>query len=369
MSRIGTDIDSIQSQRYTGRNSTSDDMEDPFNVIPVQAINSDVPKQILKSRDLSQILNEVKAKATGVKRLPMNAANSVRSVRILSDRSIPMPESPYASYVKPISKQNSRVEHRSAKSYIPSRPDIGPHKKPDKNLSSAAQVYIWRQKFITLNAQNPSIPIPDFNDPHEMECAYREAMRTNHYTSTNATWLLYMGLGYGAVWYALSKMGLELPGEFIFIQLEIMNHYPQILMALGDPGGISLGSSWPPWLKLTIVICLQTIVFVIVYKISNSVEVAHNTQKVICGTGILGGTNKPNVADVDTASMNIMGLLGNMFGGNGGGGGGLQSMIGNIIGAMGGNRSNPLDDIDLDAPNSPLSERDFSNSRRDTPYD
>lgn len=65
-----------------------------------------------------------------------------------------------------------------------------------------------------------------------------------------------MGIGYAGFQFALHKLGFKLPPEFVYMQLEVMSHYPQLLKALGDPGGPSIGSSWPPWMKLTFVIAV-----------------------------------------------------------------------------------------------------------------
>lgn len=310
-------------------------------------LNRDEPvPRTSMSRDLVDVLRNIDNRANGGIRLPLNSKREVASVRIIPDVS-------YRS-------------NASARSYRPSTPDT---RKPDRTMGNSERAYMWRMKFQRLNARNPRIPMPDTNDPDTLERLYTEAIKTDHYCSSTSTWLIYMGIGYAGFQAVLHKIGFQLPSTFIFNQLSVISHYPQLLKALGDPGGPSLGSSWPPWMKLMFVISVHTLIFVIIYKISGGDEnAANNVQLFICKTGFMGGKPQGEEVAADNAITNLGGMLGGMFGGGGGSGiGGLfQNIMGTVMGAMGSNDS--VADINLEDPPDPLSEREF-NSRRLSPFD
>lgn len=344
---IISDIDSFRSS--SGRASYNQRLDS-------RNLNADEPvPQISPSRDLLDTIRMIDKKTEGRIRLPMTSSHNIESVRIIPD----------------ISSRGSNPGSGSARSYRPQEYPMT--RKPDKNISQSERAYIWRMKFQRLNARNRNIPIPDSNDPDTLERLYAEAIRTDHYCSSTSTWLIYMGLGYGAFQYALNWMGIKLPPNFVMIQVQVMSHYPQLLKALGDPGGPSLGSSWPPWLKLMFVICVHTLLFIIVYKISGENETsAHNAQLFICKTGLMGGKPQGEEVEADNASMNLGGLLGGLGGifGNGGGGiGGMfQNLLGGMLGGMG--KQDNVDSIDLDNPEISLSLRSNEfNSQRKTPFD
>jgi len=188
-----------------------------------------------------------------------------------------------------------------------------------------------------------------------------------------------MGLGYGLFQGALHWIGISLPPDFVFIQIQVMSHYPQLLKALGDPGGPSLGSSWPPWLKLSFVMCVHTLLFVLIYKMTKgNTNAARSAQNFICKTGFMGGKSQGEEVEADNAMANVgdmLGGLGGIFGGgNGGGlGGMMQNLIGGMMGAMG--KTDHVAEIDLENPPDAISERSSMssqrefNSRRNTPFD
>lgn len=383
---IGDDkVNKVQSPHTSVK--TDDPKVSQGTRLKSRELNNDEPKpDITPSRDLLRIIQDVEKRANGRIRLPMTSTRNVASVRIMPDIS---------------SEDESSSQGKSARTYTPSNYDnpkglhnrnthnsartttrqLGPQtKRPGNNLSVSERAYIWRMKFIKLNKRNPEIPIPDTNDPDSLERLYIEAVRTDHYCSTSATWLIYMGIGYAGFQYGLNWIGFKLPANFTFIQLQVMSHYPQLLKALGDPGGPSLGSSWPPWIKLLFVIAVHTLIFVLIYKISGSEEVAYNTQKFICRTGFMGGKPQGEEADADSAVANVGGMLGGLgglFGGSGGGIGNIfQNIMGSLMGAAG--RRDNVADIDLDAPPAPVSNRSDResrnnggqfNSRRKNPFD
>lgn len=342
------DIDDISS-RSLGLNqaSTIIDIDDDYH-IPSRQLNRDEPKpQIILSRDLLDKAKHIDARAQGRTRLPMNSARNIASVRIIPDHS-----------------GRSDISARSYRAPAETR-------KPDKNMSMSERSYIWRMKFMKLNARNPRIPIPDTNNPEALERLYLEAISADHYCSSTSTWLIYMGLGYSIFQYGLNWMGIKLPSEFSLMQMQVMSCYPELLKSLGDPGGPSIGSSWPPWLKLMFVMCVHTILFIIIYKLSNNnADAAHRTQRFICSTGFMGGTSKGEEVEADNAMANITGLLGSFIGGNKEGGGItniFQSMVGQFMNSMG--SPDEVGDIDLENPPMPVSERSSFDYRKKTHFD
>lgn len=348
------DIESIPSRPQT-----------KFTRHNIDVINSDEPvPNIPQSRKLEELLKNVDRIAEGKVRLPMRSPNHVASVRIVPA----IEDEPVGSH---------RSTSRSARNYTV--PDtrtsnaVGIHltRMPDRNITRSERAYVLRQKFQRLNAQNPNIAIPETNDPDALERMYVEAIKTNHYCSTSSTWLIYMGIGYTAFQYGLHKMGIQLPPQFVAIQLEVMSSYPTLLKSLGEPGGPSIGSSWPPWLKLIFIISMHSIIFIIIYKITGNTQSAREAQNFICRTGIMGGRSQSNEGEADNAMASVGGIfggLGNLFGGQGGG---IQNVIGNVMSMFGGRSA--MDDIDLEAPPEPISNRSQSetsfNSRRPTPFD
>jgi hypothetical protein len=291
-----------------------------------RTLNQDEPKpSISPSRDLIDTIRNIDNEISryGNRRLPMRSSTNIASVRIIPD--------------------TSRRSSNSASSYRP--PET---RKIDINISDDEKAYMYRLKFQRLNARNPTIPMPDTNDASVLERLYHEAIRTDHYCSSTSTWLIYMGLGYGAFQYVLSRFSISLPSNFVVMQMEVMSCYPQLLKALGDPGGPSLGSSWPPWLKLIFVICVHTFIFVLIYKMTGSADSAHNTQKFICRTGLMGGKPNGEEVAVDNATSGITGMLGGLFGG------GLGNMMQTFLGGIGNNTN----DIDIENPPMPVSTRD-----------
>lgn len=308
--------------------------------VSARALNADEPKpSVSLGNDLLEALKQVDANNVRT-RLPMSSNRSV-SIRIIPDGDRPS-RSP---------SRDARIRGSSA----PSRQhDMAPITRiPEKTMTPSERAYMWRMKFIRLNRRNKDIPIPETTDPESLEKMYLEAARTDHYCSTSATWLIYMGIGYVGFQYGLSKLGMELPPDFAFIQLQVMSHYPEIIKSLGDPGGPSLGSSWPPWLKLLFIIAAHTIIFILIYKITGKSSNAYQVQKFICSTGLMGGTNQGQELEADNAMANLGGIFGGLLGGGESGAGGLEGLGGmvqnimkNIMGSGG--------DMDIDNPPPPV---------------
>lgn len=301
------------------------------NETPSRTLNDDEPHaDVSLGEDLRQVLQQIDTSRTR-SRLPVSSNRSV-SVRIIPD-----------------------ADHESNPTSLRSHQDgqtrASPLTRvPEKTMTPSERAYLWRMKFIRLNRRNKDIPIPETVDPDALERLYAEAARTDHYCSTSATWLIYMGIGYVGFQYALNKLGFNLPGDFAFIQLEVMSHYPEILKSLGDPGGPSMGSSWPPWLKLLFVIGAHTIIFVLIYKITGSSGNARQVQQFICSTGLMGGKPQGQELEADNAMTNLGGIFNGILGG---GGGGLGGLVQNIMGQMMGPGGPP---IDLDNPPLPVVE-------------
>lgn len=357
------EITSVQTNHSIRKNRIED--IDSETELQSRILNKDEPKPILsQSRQLVETLRNIDKKAQGKLRLPLANSRNVASVRIV-------PDFPSNRSDSSRSRKSSKKDDRSDRSYrvpILSR-------RPDKNMSDSERAYVWRMKFQRLNARNPNIPVPDTQNPETLEKLYLEAIKTDHYSSSTSTWLIYMGLGYGAFQLALHKFGIKMPDNFVFIQLEVMTHYPQILKELGSPGGPSLGSSWPPWLKLIFVMAIHTLIFMIIYKMTGSSDSAYNAQRVICGTGLMGGKDRSDELEPekDNAMANVGGLLGGLLGGNSGSGG-FGNMFQSILGSFMGGGSDNVKEMDLENPPEPVSDRSLSSnrvslSRAKTPFD
>lgn len=377
------DIDDITSIRSSDRIETNKiedidlGIDNNINNNQHDDINHDEPSpNLAPSRKLQELLKNVDKMAAGKNRLPLKSNRNVASVRVVPD---------FDDNDLHVGKNKNNNNDKSARNYMPMEyVNIPMTRVPNRNVTRTERAYVWRQKFQRLNAQNPKIEIPETNDPDALERMYYEAIRTNHYCSTSSTWLIYMGIGYAAFQLLLHKIGFTLPPQFVPIQLEVMASYPTLLKSLGEPGGPSLGSSWPPWIKLMFVIAMHSLIFIIIFKLTGSVDNAHNAQRFICRTGIMGGRPQSDEGQADNAMANVGGILGGLgglFGGNGNGGG-LQNMLGNVMSMFGGGGRSAMDDIDLESPPEPLSNRSTQssssqnsntqrqfNSRRPTPFD
>lgn len=376
------DIDSSGNSRERSINVPSRDRPDQkrhkqqSSHLHSRHLNSDEPiPDISPSRDIVETMLRIDQQAKGRTRLPMSSAQHATSVRVIPDISNSRSRSRGSSRTH--DSHNSHRSYGSARSYKPQNYG-GATSRPDKNMTNSERAYMWRMKFQRLNARNPRIPIPDTNNPDSLEKLYAEAIRTNHYCSTSSTWLIYMGLGYGLFQAGLHWMGVKLPPDFVYIQMQVMSHYTDILKSLGDPGGPSLGSSWPPWLKLAFVMCIHTVIFVLIYKLTGSVNGAKSVQSFICKTGLMGGKAQGEEVEADNAMANVgdmLGGLGGIFGGSGGGGlGGMfQNLIGGMMGAMG--TQDHVAKVDLENPDMSASDRSVASSsrefdsRKETPFD
>jgi len=205
-----------------------------------------------------------------------------------------------------------------------------------------------RQKFITLNNLNPKIEVPDSNDPDALERMYLEAVRTHHYTRTPVSWFFYIGVGYFLFQMLCEYFGFKLPKKFVSHQLRILSYYGDIIKQLGDPGGISIGSNWSPWVKLTVVIIVQTIVFVAAYKILGSEDAATSCQEAIASFGFLTGNKSNPDPGASVAADNAGGLF-SQIKEIMGGGGGFMGAIKSVLSGMTG----PDDDDDIDMDDIP----------------
>lgn len=347
--------DIIQNNNITSYRST--DIEDfsitsKRNPIPtfVDDLNDDEPKpQIepsIKLQNLLATIDNTKARA----KLPMQSVRNIQSVRVIHE-----PE-----------ESNVIVHNRSARDYQPTLYPMTRKQSMD-NMTKADKAYIWRMKFQRLNSQNGKISIPDSNDPDVLEKLYYEALRTNHYSSSSSTWLIYMTFGYIGFQMVLRKIGINLPPEFVEIQVEALSSYTTLLASLGEPGGPSIGSNWSPWVKLLVVVCMHSLIFMLIHWITGSTSSARNTQQFICRTGFMGGS-QINEGAADNATHTVGSMIGNMFGGNGGG---IGSIISNVMNMFTGQSS--VSAIDPNNPPRPISERPANNqqfnSNRATPFD
>lgn len=352
-----SDIKSRESKRSTSVRDI-DERSRKSSIIPSRELNSDEPKpSIVPSRELLDKLREIDRKGSGMKRIPLNSRQSQISNRSTTQLRI-VPGTP-----------SSR-----ARSYQPQRPvDIIPEDPRMKDMTPDEIVYMYRQKFIRLNDRNPKIEIPNCNDPGKMAIFYQEALKTDHHTTTSSTWIIYMGLGYAGFWAMANWLGLGLPPSFIYVQVTIMTHYPKILKELGDPGGLSLGSSWPPWIKLVIVMAIHTALYILIFKFSGNESAAIRTQEVICGTGLFGGKAQAEEGVADQATAGIGGLLGGLMGGTGGGG--FGGIVQNLIGMFTGQKKDDVADIDLNNPPPIVGDtpshrsNDIPTTHRKTPFD
>lgn len=355
--RSQTNTSSVSSKQNVFGNI--EDMDDIPSSTKAEELNSDEPvPDITPSNRLIDELRKVDQITGTRKRIPLSTmgSNVAKSVRIMSDN-------------YPSRKDGSR-SNRSATSYKPKHPDNILLSRVNKNLSKSERLYNIREKFKRLQGENKDVEIPDSSDPDALERMYLEAARTIHYNSTSQSWILYMGAGYAIFQALLAWMGFSLPAEFVPIQLEVMTHYPKLLKELGDPGGVSFGSTWSPWVKLIVIIIIHSIIFIIIVKMTGDVNSARSAQYLICRTGFMGGQSKGNEAEADLATNNLGGMLGNLIGG---GGGGLGNMLSGLLGNfMGGNSS--MQNIDLNNVPEPIDDDTDNNdnankSTRNTPFD
>lgn len=319
-----------------------EDLDATSNPNPLsRVLNNDVPStSISMGSDLGDRLDLIDRLASSRTRATIPTDNLVTSFRIIPD------------------PQN--VTHRavSARHYKP------PTVQNVVHLTKSERVYNWRQKFYRLQSMNPTLEIPDSSDPDALERMYAEALRTNSYASSSGTWMLYFGVGNAFVQWLLTKAGVPNVQNYAKYQLEILKYYPQLINELGNPGGPSIGSSWPPWMKLTFIVVIQSIIFLVVTSITKNDSIAFHVQRMASSTGVLGGKAQPTAesdAAGDNAINNIGGLLGNFISG---GEGGIMGMLG---GLLSGQVPNAMDDIDLDNLPAPVDEPNPSN--RLTPFD
>lgn len=314
----------------------------------VRVLNRDEPKpDVTPSRSLMGILRTIDQNP---KRPALLSSNHIQSVRI-----IPAEDNGGAS--------------PSARDYRPS--PMPETRRIDKTLPKEERLYILRSKFQRVHDRNPTIEIPSSDDPDSLERMYWEALRTDHYGHASTTWLLYMCLGYAGFQFALNQLGFKLPAEYTVVQIQVISHYPELLKSLGDPGGPSIGSSWPPWVKMLVVMAIHTIIFIIIYKMTGSSESAMNAQHAICRTGFMSGKAVGDEAAADGALGGLAGIIGPIL--NGGGGGGLSNiggMIQGLVRAIGGGGGTAA--INPNAPPLPIVDTTpvvLSGSRRPTPFD
>lgn len=220
----------------------------------------------------------------------------------------------------------------------------------DPALSKSTRAQLWRDKFVLLSHQNEHVRVPDTNDPEQLEILYKSALNLVKRSSKSATWLLWMAVGYsvfqGVLWY----FNIDLPSNFVSVQLNTMSHYKDILEDLGDPGGPSIGSSWSPMTKLIVIVVVHTITFIIIYKISGDGNAAAKAQNVIIGTGFMNPSTQ-NTADADSATESANGitsLISNIFGGNNKGESGIGGLLNMAKGLFSGDSKSTLENFNMD---------------------
>lgn len=282
----------------------------------------DVEADVDPTGRLKDILDDVSRRVGNNKRLPM-PSRTIHSVRLITD----------APSRAPASARTYRVTN------------ILNTTRPDARLSDSERVYMWRNKFRILKMRSPEVEIPDSNDPDALERMYKEAIRLDHYASSTGTWMIYLSIGYTVAQWVLGKLGVPNIDSYAVHQIEVMKHYPHLIKELGEPGGPSLGSDWPPWLKLTAIIVLHSIVYIIISGITKDSGKAHSMQKIICSTGMFQATAQPTV-ETEIAGDSAMSNLGSVFTSILGGG-----ALGNIMNMF--TEANPMDEIDLENPPSP----------------
>lgn len=324
------DIDNVRAR--SNRSMQFEDMDSSLvrirRDVPISSsvLNIDNPRPdvSVKRSDLAIELENIDKRVKDRVRPTIDASRGITSVRMVHQN---------------ISRDSNGM---SARSY---KVEDYASKMPDKKRSPAERAYIMRQKFIKLNNANSQIEIPDIQDPDALERMYVEALRTHHYSKINSSWFIYLGVGYVFLQYLLNWFGLGLPDTFAAYQLRMLSCYHDILRQMGDPGGISLGSSWPAWVKLLIVIVVQTVVFILVFKMTKgNAEAAAGVQDLIASTKIMGGKKTEGDIEAEGAAVQaggIMDVLGGLFGG---GGGGIANVLGGLLNRGGG----VSDDIDLD---------------------
>lgn len=333
MSMVIDDVDNIRSRKGSNADiATSLVRLNPGTVVSPSLVNGDNmrPDVNVRRPDLVRTLAEIDTKTKDMLRPRIDTSRGFNSIRLVPQQ---------------LSRDSNGMSARSYRAE-----DMG-SRMPDKRRSPSERAYIMRTKFIKLNNANPKIEVPDSTDPDALERMYAEALRTHHYTKTSASWFLYIGIGYFLFQYIMEWFGLKLPANFVYYQLRVLSHYNDIIKQLGDPGGISIGSSWPAWVKLTVIIILQTLTFVIAFKITGSEDAAAKAQDFISSTGFMSGKKSDGDIEAETAAMDV----GNLMSGFKGllGGGEMGDIIGSVMNIFSGQKT---DDIDLDDIPSPKGE-------------
>lgn len=302
-------------------------MIDDIDEIGSYDINDDNPvTDATPTGRLASVLDNIQARVGDKRRIDMPTSH-IHSFRIATDT----PSRPPSS----------------ARSYKVSRPINTV--RPDARASASERAYHWRMKFKALQNDIPDMEMPDSNDPDALERMYYAAARVHHRSSSTGTWMIYLGLGYAAAQWIMTKMGIPGISNYASYQVEVLKHYPHLIKELGNPGGPSIGSSWPPWLKLAVIMVIQSVIYLVITMITKDETRAFGMQKVICSTGIMSGVSKPTTETElagDGAMSNIGSVLGGLLGGGGGGG-----MLGNIMNMFAG--GNPVDEMDLENPPPP----------------
>lgn len=265
----------------------------------------------------------------------------------------------------------------SSRDYKP-KPGLGRNKQafsqpPDRTKSSAQRLYAIQQKFIRLNRANPRISIPDSTNPDELEDMYVEASKTHSAFSGSSSWLMYLGVGYACLQWLLKWFGVSLPDSFVQHQLVTIAMYPETLKALGEPGLTSIVGGWPPWVQLLVIMTIQTVTYILIYKMTGDEGKAVGAQRIMCDTGLLGPKkNEDRLGAAEAGTANVMGTIGSFLNGGGGGaGGGFLGNIMNVVGGLMNNgETNEVDEIDIDnLPEPELSPQTSASSRVDNPFD
>lgn len=328
----------------------------PSRVISSSLINDDQPMPDVSVRrdDLVRSLEEIDRKAKDRIRPTIDVSRGVSSVRLVPQH---------------LSRDSNG--RSNARSYSPSEYNSHiPSKK--ENISEEERIYIIRTKFRELNDLNSKIEIPDGNhDADALERMYTTALRRHRRTKVGASWFLYLGVGFLVLQYILEKVGLVLPENFVLYQLKALSHYTEVIRELGDPG-ISIGSSWPAWMKITVIVILQTLVFIIAYKVTKGNETAAVfAQDFIASTNFMGGTKKESShLEAESAAMDIGNLMSQVKGITSGGGNIIQNVMSVFSNMMKPSKESDIDLNDIPEPDEDIEvENEASSSRRPNLFD
>lgn len=228
-----------------------------------------------------------------------------------------------ANFSKSRSKSSSKSSSKKIKDYIPERIE---NKKEEEFKSPSEKLYAYKLKWQLLNEKDPRIPIPDSNDPDELERLYIRGENAYSELNTPGTLMIVIGASYVGLQYLFNKVFKWNVGEnFAEDMISVTYYYASLIRKIGTPGLDSINKAvgeLHPVVQILIVIVVQTVVYVALYKIMGR-SVAVSAQKAVAGTGLFGAN--PSEEAQDNPVLNAITSLTS--------GGGIMDVVSAIMGS------------------------------------